>query len=314
MPVVPPQGSESGAGYVGGPSASPGVATAIARSVQQIPFDDSIDSTYALECFFQMPERVVQINDIKIWVQRKPFRRYVNTVSSAAGGGVTSSSSGGSQTPTTSSGGSVLTGSFQGDHVHSLLEQGGYTTDSYTGSTGGASGNTGSSTPTTGAQQQLHTHAGGATEAQNHTHQVTHDHSLNNHTHLAGHFHTYSKPYQTQNGGNHQHTVDTTHNHSVTIAAHQHTTDTSHNHTLTLNPGIYEEPLSGTISIYASDTGLTGNYAGPVFSGAETPTGGTTLRSYFTKTKGDKRVRINGTALMRVQVLIVMDLILELGV
>lgn len=290
-PVIPPQGSESGVGHVVGPSASPGVATAIARSVQQIPFDDSIDGTYPLECFFQMPTRVVEINDIQVWVKRLPFRRYVQTTSLAGGG----------SNQTTTGGGGVQTSSNADQpHSHPIPASGvGTVWDSL------ASPGTSSDTPTTGAQQQLHTHAGGATEAQNHTHQVTHAHTVNSHQHSHSAFTTEPTLTQTENAL-HKHDLNTSHNHSV---------DTTHNHALDLLSGIFESPLTGTMSLYVADNGV--NYGSAVVTGMNeigSDSGGYSLRSRIGRTAGAKRIRINSTALMRVQVLLVMDLILELGV
>lgn len=52
------------------------------RNVIQIPFDDSIDSTHALECFFQMPTGTVKVTSAKVWVQRKSFRAYETATAS----------------------------------------------------------------------------------------------------------------------------------------------------------------------------------------------------------------------------------------
>lgn len=62
------------------------------RNVLQIPFDDSIDATHPLECFFQMPTDTLLIKSAKVWVQRKSFRAY--ETGSSSGGGQTSSSGG----------------------------------------------------------------------------------------------------------------------------------------------------------------------------------------------------------------------------
>src|SRR2546426_7160573 len=71
QPPTTPQPGTIGPGAVGGSSYGQ------IRNVLQIPFDDSVDSTHSLECFFQMPSNVAFINSIKIWVQRKSFRQYV---------------------------------------------------------------------------------------------------------------------------------------------------------------------------------------------------------------------------------------------
>lgn len=269
-----PVGSEAGTGSVGGPSASPGVATAIARSVQQIPFDDSIDGTYPLECFFQMPAGVVRINDVQVWVQRKPFRRYVTASSSSAssGGGVASSSSGGG-----------VTSSISATHAHAVFRSG------PGGPTSTASGGT---TDAQGVHTHLESGGGTTGAAGSHSHNLNFAHTHNDHDHA------------TTGDGGHTHTTDTT---------HSHTTDTSHAHTITttLTPGIYEEPLGGTVAVYVADDGV--SYGAAVTSGVSEVLG-LSIRSSLTTVKGNKRIRVNGTALMRVQVLLVMDLILELGV
>ena len=287
----------SGVGVVIGPTLSPGVAGEIARSVQQIPFSDSISPSYPLECFFVMPPGVVSIRSVKVYAQRDEFRRYVSAVSgsAASGGGVTSSGGGGGGT---SSGGGAQTSSGGGAHNHALgraqISSGGPSTNS-----------TSNDTPTTGAQQSLHTHAGGATEAQNHSHLVTHGHTMGSHTHTE-----FASDTLTGQSTDHTHTVV---NHTHTTDVHTHNTDTTHNHTITttLTAGIFEESLSGTISLYVANDGT--NFAGPVVSG-QTTMDGVDVTSYFTKAPGARRIRIDGTALMRVHVLVVMDVILELGV
>jgi len=50
----------------------------------EIPFDDSLDGSNALECFFQMPVQTRAIKAAKVWVQRKSFRQYSSAASSSA--------------------------------------------------------------------------------------------------------------------------------------------------------------------------------------------------------------------------------------
>ena len=71
------------------------------RNVNPYTFDDSIDSTHPLECFFQMPTDTVLVKKAQVWVQRKDFRAYL-----------TAAASGGSSTPTSSSAGA--------SHSHAL--------------------------------------------------------------------------------------------------------------------------------------------------------------------------------------------------
>lgn len=276
--------SNSGVGEVTSPTLSTGVAEEIARNVQQIPYSDSISASYPLECFFVMPVGVVRIRSIKVYAQRDEFRRYVQAVSasSAGGGGTVTSGGGGGGTSSTVFGYSVTTtsgGSLVGGADPS--------------STGGA----GSTTDAQGVHN--HSETGSITSSDG-----SHAHNVNSHSHTLGHSHPLP---------DHQHAVAVAqHNHTTDV--HSHGVDTSHNHTITttLTPGIFEEVLSGTISLFVDNTGLGTAYAGPISSGSGFD--GVDVTGYFTRTPGARRIKIEGTALMRVHVLIVLDLVLELGI
>lgn len=54
------------------------------RLVIQLPFDDSLDSTHDLECFFVMPTAVKGIKSARVWVARKDFRAYETAAASGA--------------------------------------------------------------------------------------------------------------------------------------------------------------------------------------------------------------------------------------
>lgn len=292
-PWQPAPQDNSGVGGISGPNLSTGIVTEIARSVMQIPFDDSISSAYPLECFFQMPVGTVRVQSVKVWVKRVPFRRYVSAVSASSSGG-----------------GSNQTSSSDTGHSHGIQLSGAPTTSSGTGVEiylgGGSAGTTVASGGSTDAQGQ-HNHSdpqGGVTgDAGIHSHNVNfaHSHSVDySHGHSVSdptHTHAYLAAFSgtTDSGGGHSHTLDTTHNHTITT---------------TLTAGIFEEALSGTVSLYASNNGST--FAGPIVSG-QSVINGVDVTSYFTKTPGDRKIRVDATALMRVQVLVYMDLILEVG-
>ena len=111
------------------------------RVVIQIPFDDSIDASNALECFFQMPTQVAAIRSAKVWVQRKSFRTYNSAASATAN--------------TT--------------HTHDVTMPYNSTTTTDTDNTGEAAhthGNSGN----TGNQSATHTHDASSAETQNHLH------------------------------------------------------------------------------------------------------------------------------------------------
>lgn len=68
----------AGVGGVSTANLDPVTAEEIARSVTEIPFDDSIDGVHPLECFFQMPSGVLRVRSAKVWIQQKSFRQYVS--------------------------------------------------------------------------------------------------------------------------------------------------------------------------------------------------------------------------------------------
>ncbi len=223
------------------------------RNVIQIPFDDSIDSTYFLECFFQMPTNVKKISSAQVWVQRKPFRQY----SSA-----------------TASGGTTVTSS-SATHGHNLSNS--------TGPYSTGSDSSGSSAHTTDGQG-VHTHLDGDGVTTTGV-SVAHSHNVNSHSH--GHSHTALWPDVTDVSG-----------------AHTHTTNTSHTHTLT--PGIFESGPTGNVTLYLADNGST---YGAALGGPSTLLTAVDVTSQLTTASGDKRLKVTATGLMRVQVLLMLDLL-----
>lgn len=293
-PSVTP-GTGSGIGGVDIPGLGSGAIGDLARSVIQIPFDDSIDTggTLFLECFFQMPTGVVRIKSAQVWVQQKSFRQYVKAISgttSGNGGGGTSASGGGG---TSSSGGST-----------SVTSQAGVSHNHSEGTVFVTGNSTSNDSPTSGNQTVLHTHVTSGvtsgTESSNHPHIVTHSHTF-----------SYNSP-QSFTGPENGHT------HGVTIGAHSHTTDIHthttdvHTHTITpaLTTGIFETAAAGTMSLFVADDGTT--YGAAITTGVSIMTA-QTITPGLTITPGNKRIKIVSTGLCRVQVLLVLDLILQLG-
>ena len=202
--------------------AARGYSYARVRNTLQIPFDDSIDASNALECFFQMPTNVDAIRQAKVWVQIKNFRAYEQ--GAASGGGSTSSSA-------------------NVDHQHAFNSS---------VSTGGTTGP-------------------GSTDS--HTHSYT----------------------DLGAGVTSTNSTSTSHAHSVS----------AHTHSMTY--GIFETAASGTLSLFVADDGTT--YGSALTTGASSISG-LDIRSQLTKGSGDKRIKITGTGLMRVQVLLLLDLVL----
>lgn len=187
--LVPrPAPVQSGVAGVGSPDLAPtsvlGGHYAETRNVIPFSFDDSIDPTHALDCFFQMPQGVLKIYSAKLWVKPDAFRAY--ETSSTSGGGATSSTAAG--------------------HSHSLSY-------SLISTDLSGTGNSGSTAPTTDAQG-LHNHSdpqGGVTGDS-----VTHSHNVLGHTHTGpSHGHTYYAGLSTTASDSHSHTTDTTHSHGI---------------------------------------------------------------------------------------------------
>lgn len=237
--------------------------------ILELPYSDSIDASFPLECFFQMPARTKAVRTAKVWVQQKPFRMY-SAQSTPSGGGSTSSS--------------------DGSHNHSL-------------SGGSASGSTDGAVPANDA-----TGTGGSTDAQ-----LNHDHTdpQGGNTGVNGaHSHLVNSHSHNHNHGSHSHTVGggaqafITSFPSVTSSGGTHNHSTP-NHTHTLTAGIFESGPTGTMSLAVADDGAT--YGGSIVTGATIITAQDLTG--LTKAVGDKRIKITGTGLMRVQVLIVLELV-----
>ena len=89
---------------------NPLVTRGAGRIIMQIPFDDSLDSSNALECFFQMPTRTRAIREAKVWVQQKAYRTYSSSASTV--------SNGTSGTPSATDTAIRFTGTNQSTHDH----------------------------------------------------------------------------------------------------------------------------------------------------------------------------------------------------
>lgn len=241
------------------------------RNIIQIPFDDSLDSTYFLECFFQMPENVKKISKAQVWVQKKPFRMYSSAASS-----VTSDHAhflAGINTPSTAipNSGTIITADTT--HTH---------------------------TPTAmGNQGTLHTHttqapdAGGTTttESTNHTHSQSATGGGSSHSHGGG-GHTHSGYYVTGDGGEI----------GITVGG-------GHTHTINLTAGIFESGGTGDLTLYVSDDGTAPGYGAAITGPTASDITATDITSQLTVAAGDKRLKITASARMRVQVLLLLDLL-----
>lgn len=307
--VVP---TASGVGSVGSPAIGPqsilGGHYAETRNVIPFSFDDSIDPTHPLDCFFQMPEGVLKVYSAKLFVRADKFRAY--ETSSTSGGGSTTSASGGS---TTSSSESFLLGgadpsSSGGDgagHTHDGHTAGSsaHTTDSQAlhnhGVSSAVDDSYGSHSHDTGIfndRSVAHNHGGATGDA------GTHSHNVNTHTHSQTH-----STYQHSHTIGHSHLVPS---HSHTNPAHQHTVDTTHTHGITY--GIYESVAStGTLSAKVADDGT--NFGAAVASGANITTD---IKDNLSLTAGDRQLRIETAgagAQARVKVLLMLDVLLKVN-
>lgn len=188
VPVAPPLGSIVGASVA--PGSLGGSHYAETRAVIPYGFDDSIDPTYPLDCFFQMPAGVLKIYSAKLWVKAAPFRSYATAAT--ASGTTTSSSSAGSDNPTSAGGAhshaevngtaSATTGNESADHSHIQTD----------------------TTPTQGASPAHHTHSytyqafvGISNDSPAHTHTV----AIAGHTHTTDLAHTHGITYGIYESG-----------------------------------------------------------------------------------------------------------------
>lgn len=97
-----------------GPQSVSGEHYAQTRIVVPFSFDDSIDPTHPLDCFFQMPAGVLKLYSAKVWVKPAPFRAY--ETASTSGGSSTSSASGSHTHGLTKV--ASTSGTFSGLHSH----------------------------------------------------------------------------------------------------------------------------------------------------------------------------------------------------
>lgn len=256
-------------------------------SFQQIPFDDSIDGTYPLECFFQMPKSTLGIKSARVWVQRKPFRTY----NSAGAAAATSSAAGGDGANTSMTGTHPGTGSLahsaSGDHTGTHAGHGTHT------------GTHAAHSSVADDSYRTHDHAtgvnSGITAAHSHDAHADHvfdhsgwDHANHTLSHSASATHTLQDHVLAHNHGTHDHFPGSSHSHGVS-----------------LTPGIFESGPTGTLSLAVADDGVT--YGAALTSGVNAISDFDLLPN-LTKASGDKRLRISGTGLMRVQVLLTLEL------
>lgn len=178
----------SGVGSVSSPDLPPtgiiGAHYAETRNVLPFAFDDSIDTSNALECFFQMPVGVLKIYSAQVWIQQKPFRRYVS--SNVA----------------------------EGSHTHGLSASGANTSTWNFPNTNAEASHT-HTVNALGNQGTLHTHTDSgdstitSTESANHSHSNSGTGAGSSHTHgIIDHWHDYLTPGSvTASGSSHTHTL-----------------------------------------------------------------------------------------------------------
>lgn len=149
------------------------------RNTIEIPWDDSVDATHPLDCFFQIPANTIAVRRAQLWVERKSFRAYETAASSGG-----SATSGASSSDSSASGGGS-TSAQMGNMVNAA-------TGGATPSTDTTSGLQTASTEVVG--HGFHFHGVG-----NHSHTVNdhahiyvgnHDHAISAHTHGITHTHT----------------------------------------------------------------------------------------------------------------------------
>ncbi|MGD9276377.1 MAG: phage tail spike protein [Candidatus Pacearchaeota archaeon] len=239
------------------------------RNVLPYNFDDSLDSSYPLECEFYMPPNVDEIKSAWVHIVGRNFRAY--SKGAASGGGQTSSSGGGQ---TTSSGSS---------HSHTV-----------TGQTASSGGNhrhyVGTFSTGVGTNSHYHSILNGVTDVQ----------AYSDHTHSVGeHYTGYSD--------NHIHSVTGTtssseSSHTHTVSNHTHTVS---NHTHSLTFGIYESTDPTGVNIYVDN----GSGYGSSLISDDTPVSiDYNIVGELSTTAGWKKLKITSSRLGRVVVAIILDL------
>lgn len=268
------------------------------RNVLPYNFDDSLDSSFPLECEFYMPPNVDEIKSCWVHIVGRNFRAYSKGAASGGGatssaGGAQTSSSGGGQT---SSGGSSHSHSVSGqtassDGAHTHLFVGGTVPTSSSGDGVDVAGLSGTT--------DAHVHASGSYAVNgNHSHtyfretgttsSITHTHSVTGTTSASESAHT--------------HTVS---NHTHTVSDHTHTVP---NHTHGLTFGIYEDTDPTGVNIYIDDGS---GYGGSLASGNTPVAIDVNVASSLTTVYGWKKLKITSSRLGRVVVAVILDLTLS---
>jgi len=291
------------------------------RNVLPFNFDDSLDSSYPLECEFFMPPNTDEIKSAWVHIVGRNFRAY--SKGAASGGGQTSSSGGGQTTSSgggqTSSGGTAHSHSISGQtasygsHSHDISD---YEANTTAGGSGiDVSGNTGG--------QSDSDVAGNSGETSGHTH-TSGSYYKTAHTHSSGslavngtHIHTYRRALLAIPHGYHEHSItgatsSSESSHTHTVANHTHTvsdhTHTVSNHTHNLTFGIYESTDPTGVNIYVDD----GDGYGSSLASDDTPVEiDVNIASSLSATSGWKKIRITSSRLGRVVVVLMLDITLS---
>jgi len=310
------------------------------RNVLPYNFDDSLDSSYPLECEFFMPPNTDEIKSAWVHIVGRNFRAY--SKGAASGGGQTSGAGGGQTTSDgggqTSSAGSAHkhtvsggTGDAVGNHTHSLSltnETTGPESVKHHHTAGNQSAShehtstldTGKDTGTTALAPYggfaSHKHDYSRRSYTSNSQNTSHAHTIGDNS--AGHWHSYVKPLDTSvGGGGHSHTLSgitsvnesshthTVSNHTHTVSDHTHTVS---NHTHTLTFGIYESTNLDGVDIYCDDGA---GYGASLASDSAPVSIDVNIVSSLTTTSGWKKIRITSTNLGRVVVALLLDITLS---
>lgn len=211
-----------------------------ATNIDSRDFSDNCDPNFPAVIRFPIPDDVVNINEMTLTFETKPFRAFERAIqgggaivssTEAGGGDVQSTSSGGGNVSSTSSGGEVVNSS-----TSILGDLTGSTYGPYKGIGGNAS--------------TFQTEPGGSDR---HTHTIPyHAHDVRS----ASHSHDFNIP-------SHRHNIDIpSHTHAINIPAHRHDI-TLPNHTHDIEYGIFEYeqmPSYLTIKVDGNTLPITATY------------------------------------------------------
>jgi len=285
------------------------------RNVWQMNWQDSLDSSYPLECEFFIPKNVDEIKSCWVHIVGRNFRAY--SKGAASGGGQTSSAGGGQ---TTSSGGGQTTSSGS-SHSHSVSGQtaqnsgshyhwisGFYTgqENSHTHDIGYYSAYTGYTGHTGIGDDSFESHRHTANIRNSSTEEGSaHSHQIGGHTSdydsTSGHTHTISGTTSSSESS-HTHSVS---NHTHSVSDHTHTVS---DHTHNLIFGIYESVDPTGVNVYIDD----GDGYGSSVASDDSPVAiDVNIASELTTISGWKKIKITSTRLGRVSVAVIMDLTLS---